>query len=260
MKLSTRMTLAMVALVVFTALAVGLLSYQNIRSAVLPRAAERAELHVRVLAATLAGAVRGAREDIAGFQKAAALAGIVRARSAGGADPQDGTTEATWRGRIANRFVAELTAKTSYDQFRIIDAQGAEIVRVDRSGPDGAVRIVPDVELQQKSDRPYFRTALAAPAGEISVSPVELNQEHGAIQVPHVPVLRVATRIDMPEQKPFGIIIINVDMRPAFRELAASPQPGGRIYIVDDRGNYLVSSRSGAGIRGRSGRTAALAK
>jgi hypothetical protein len=61
MKLSTRMALAMVALVLLTALSVGLLSYRNIRSAMLPRAAERVEVHVRVLAATLAAAVRGAR-------------------------------------------------------------------------------------------------------------------------------------------------------------------------------------------------------
>ena len=43
MKLSSRMALAMVVLVALTALAVGLLSYHSVRSAVLPRAAERAE-------------------------------------------------------------------------------------------------------------------------------------------------------------------------------------------------------------------------
>jgi PAS domain S-box-containing protein len=240
MKLSTRMALAMMVLVVLTALAVGLLTYRNIRAVALPRAAERVEVYVRVLAGALAAGVRGAREDITGFQKAAAIAGIVRTRLAGGADPQDGTTEAVWRQRIANRFAAELAAKATYDQFRIIDAEGAEIVRVDRSGPNGAIRIIPDDELQQKSDRPYFRTALATPVDQVFVSPVELNQEHGAIQVPYVPVLLVAVRLDGPDQKPFGIVVINVDMRPIFRELAASPQPGSTIYVVDDRGNYLV--------------------
>jgi PAS domain S-box-containing protein len=240
MKLSTRMALAMMVLVVLTALAVGLLTYRNIRAVALPRAAERVEVHVRVLAGALAAGMRGAREDITGFQSDAAIAGIVRSRLAGGVDLQDGTTEAVWQQRIANRFAAELAAKAAYDQFRIIDAEGAEIVRVDRSGPNGAIRIIPDDELQQKSDRLYFRAALATPVDQVSVSPVELNQEHGAIQVPYVPVLRVAVRLDGPDQKPFGIIIINVDMRPIFRELAASPQPGSTIYVVDDRGNYLV--------------------
>jgi PAS domain S-box-containing protein len=240
MKLSTRMALAMVALVVLTALAVGLLAYRNVEATVLPRAAERAELHVRVLASSLAASVRGAREDISGFKKAVAIAGIVRAHEAGGVDPEGGTGEEVWRQRIAERFVAELEAKASYDQFRIIQADGREAVRVDRSGPGGTIRIVPQAELQQKMDRPYFTAALAAPPGQIYVSPVELNQEHGAIQVPHLPVLRVAERIDMPNGKPFGIVIINVDMRPAFSELAASAQSSARLFIIDDRGNYLV--------------------
>ena len=240
MKLSSRMALAMVALVALTALAVGLLSYHNVRSAVLPRAAERVEVHTRVLATTLAASVSGAREDIIGFQKAVALLGIVRAHAAGGVDPVDNMSEATWSERIANRFVAELSAKKSYDQFRVIQADGREIVRVDRTGPNGGVRVVPQEELQQKFDRPYFAAALATPPDQVYVSPVELNQEHDAIQVPHVPVLRVAKRVDYPDGKPYGIVIINVDMRPIFRELAASAQPRSQIYVVDERGNYLL--------------------
>ena len=241
MKLSSRMALAMVVLVALTALAVGLLSYRNVRSAVLPRAAERAEVRVRVLATTLAGSVGGAREDIIGFQKAVALQGIVRARAAGGVDPQDNVTEATWSARIADRFVVELTAKKSYDKFRIIQADGREIVRVDRSGPNGAVRVVPDEELQQKIDRPFFVPALATPSDQVYASPIDLVQDNGAIRVPHVPVLRVAMRVDLPDGKPFGIVVINVDMRPIFRELAASTQPGYQVYVVDERGNYLLN-------------------
>ncbi len=240
MKLSTRMALAMVVLAVLTALAVGLLTYSNIRAIALPRAAERMDAHVRLLAQMLQGAVRGAREDIVGFQRAVAIAGIMRANLAGGTDPEGGTSEAAWRQRIAERLVAELSAKTTYDQFRIIAADGRELVRVDRSGPDGAIRIVPDDELQQKSDGPFFSSAIATPPDQIYVSPVEFNYEHGVIQVPHVPVLYVATRIDTPDRKPFGIVIINVDMRPILRELAANPQPRSQIYVVDARGNYLV--------------------
>ena len=188
----------MVALVMLTALAVGLLSYTTVWSTVLPRAAQHSALHVRVLATTLAASVRGAREDILALKKAVAIAGIVRAQLAGGGDPLDGTTEATWLSRIALRFAAELAAKSSYDQLRIIEAGGHELVRVDRSGPNGAIRIVPQAELQQKSDT-YFAEALATPADQVSVSPVELNQEHGAIQAPYVPVLRVAARINTPD-------------------------------------------------------------
>ena len=150
----------MVALVLLTALSVGLLSYRNIRSAILPRAAERIEVHVRVLAATLAAAVRGAREDAAGFREAAAIAGIVRAHLAGGTDPEDGLTEAAWRERLARRFAAELAAKPTYNIFRLIDfADGRELVRVDRLGENGAIRVVPDGQLEDHERTRFFQSS-----------------------------------------------------------------------------------------------------
>src|ERR1700733_1217082 len=239
MKLSTRMALAMVALVLVTALSVGLLSYRNIRSATLPRAAERIEVHVRVLAATLAAAVRGAREDAAGFREAAAIAGIVRAHLADGTDPEGGSTEAAWRERLARRFAAELAAKPAYNIFRLIDfAGGRELVRVDRLGENGAIRVVPDGQLEDTGALDFFKAAQATPPGEIYVSPVQLSM--GRRRAVRIPVLRIAAIIETPDHQPFGMAVINVDMQPILHELAASPQPGAHIYVVDSRGNYLV--------------------
>ena len=239
MKLSTRMALAMVALVLVTALSVGLLSYRNIRSAILPRAAERIEVHVRVLAATLAAAVRGAREDAAGFREAAAIAGIVRAHLADGTDPEGGITEAAWRERLARRFAAELAAKPAYNIFRLIDfAGGRELVRVDRLGENGAIRVVPDGQLEDTGALDFFKAAQATPPGEIYVSPVQLSM--GRRRAVRIPVLRIAAIIETPDHQPFGMAVINVDMQPILHELAASPQPGAHIYVVDSRGNYLV--------------------
>jgi PAS domain S-box-containing protein len=239
MKLSTRMALAMVALVLLTALSVGLLSYRNIRSATLPRAAERIEVHVRVLAATLAAAVRGAREDAAGFREAAAIAGIVRAHLAGGTDPEGGITEAAWRERLARRFAAELAAKPAYNIFRLIDfAGGRELVRVDRLGENGAIRVVPDGQLEDTGALDFFKAAQATPPGEIYVSPVQLSM--GRRRAARIPVLRIAAIIETRDHQPFGMAVINVDMQPILHELAASPQPGAHIYVVDSRGNYLV--------------------
>jgi PAS domain S-box-containing protein len=244
MKLSSRLTLAMVGLVVATAVAVGWVTYRNLEAAVLPRAVERLESHVRLLAAELAIYVRGARADIAGFRSAVALNGIVRARAAGGIDPLDGTTtEAVWRERMATRYAAELASKPAYSQFRIIavDDDGREIVRVDRMGKDGAIRIVPDAELQRKGDRNYFTATLQLRPDEIHVSPVELNEENGVVETPHVPVLRVAAPIQAPDGKRFGIVIIDLDMRPIFSALRAGVRPGSALYVINDRGDYLVN-------------------
>jgi hypothetical protein len=99
-------------------------------------------------------------------------------------------------------LVGELGSKPAYSQFRLIgiDDGGRELVRVDRSGPNGAVRVIPDAELQRKGDRPYFRETIKLAENEIYVSPIDLNQENGAVEIPDVPTLRVATPIFAPHR------------------------------------------------------------
>src|ERR1041385_2082058 len=240
MRLSIRLAIAMIALVLVTVGAVSVLSYRDLEAAIWPRALERIEGHTRLLASELENYTRSARDDILGFGSAVALAGIVRAHLAGGKDPVDGTSEDTWRERMAARYLAELQTKRAYDQFRILGADGSELVRVDRTGPSGTPRIVPSSELQSKTDRGYFKEALALASGEIYVSPIDLNQEGGVIAVPHVPTLRVATPIHEPGGKPFGIVVINVSMRPIFERLRSLVRAGGQVYVANDQGDYLL--------------------
>ncbi|HEX3936660.1 MAG TPA: PAS domain S-box protein [Xanthobacteraceae bacterium] len=232
----------MVALIAATVLAVGWMAYRNMNEAIVPRALERVKIELRPLTTELESYVRGARQDVTAFRSAAAIAGIVRANEAGGVDPKDGIAEAVWRQRMAERFAAELEAKPAYDKFRIISfADGRELLRVDRSGPDHVIRIVPGPELVDKSDRGYFKSAIRLAASDIYVSPIVLKRtmRGGEVAVPHVPVLRVAAIIPG-ELKPFGMVLIDVNMAPILREIAASGRPGGEIYVVDEFGNYLV--------------------
>jgi PAS domain S-box-containing protein len=242
MKLSTRLILVMVGLVVATAIAVGWLTYRNLETAILPRSLDRVESHVRLLAAELEIYTRSARADIVGFRGAAALGGIVRAHAHGGVDPVDGTTEAIWRQRMAARFAIELASKPAYAQFRImgIDDGGREIVRVDRKGEGGAVHIVPDAELDRKGDRDYFKDSVQLGPDDVYVSPIDLNRYNGVTEMPHVPVLRVAGMIQGPDGKPFGIIVINLDLRPIFSDLRAETRRGMQLYVINEHGDYLL--------------------
>jgi PAS domain S-box-containing protein len=242
MTLTTRLAVAMIALVTIAVSAVGWLSYRSLEQMIPPRVLDRIETHSRLVATDLQSHVRNAPADIASFRYAAALNGLIRGHLAGGIDPIDGVSEKTWHQRIAERLSAELDAKPAYAQFRIlgIENDGREIVRVDRSGPNGAVRIVPEAELQRKGDQAYFKDTIKLGAGEIYVSVLDLNQENASIETPHMPTLRVATPVFAPNGKPFGIIIVNVDMRPAFDRVRSSVRQGGNIYVVNKRGDYLV--------------------
>jgi PAS domain S-box-containing protein len=165
----------------------------------------------------------------------------MRARLNGGIDPVDLTTEAVWRERLAGRLAAQMALKPAYSLRFIGVADGhREIVRVDRSGPNGAVRIVPEAELKRVGDAPYFRDTIKLAADQIYVSPVSLSEENGVIETPHAAILRIAKPVLAADGKPFGIVIVNVDMRPALDRFRSSVRPGEKVYVVDGRGDYLV--------------------
>ncbi|MEH2489936.1 PAS domain S-box protein [Bradyrhizobium sp. AZCC 2230] len=243
MTLATRLAIAMILLVAVTVAAVDWLGYRNITQAVIPRVLERVEAQSRLLATNLESYVAGVRGDLIGYRSAAAINGLIRAHIGGGTDALDGVSEQTWRERIATRLMAEIEAKPSYGQFRIIglDDDQRELVRVDRSGPNGAARIVPDSELERKGERTYFQETIQLAPGEIYVSPIDLATRQGGTADLHVPTLRVATPLFTPDGKPFGIIIANVDMRPALDRIRSTTSSAGEIYVVNSHGDYLVN-------------------
>lgn len=231
----------MIALVAIVVSAVGWLSYRSLEQAFLPRVLERIEAHSRLVATDLESQVRTARGDITTFRGLAAVTGLMRARLNAGMDPVDYTTEAVWRERLGGRLVAQMALRPAYSLRLIGIADGhREILRVDRSGPDGAVRIVPESELKRVGDAPYFRDTIKLAPDEIYVSPVSLNEENGVIETPHVATMHIAMPVMQDDGKPYGIVIATADMRPALDRVRSSGRRGESIYLVDSKGDYLV--------------------
>jgi PAS domain S-box-containing protein len=242
MTLTTRLAIAMIALVAIAVSAVGWLNYRNLEQALLLRARDRIETHSRQLATDLEYYAASATGDVASFRSAAALHGLIRARRAGGIDPVDGVSEKTWRDRLASRFAAELEAKPTYAMLRIIglDDDGRELVRVDRAGPNDTIRIVPEEGLLKRNSRGYFQETMRLGPTQIYVSPLDLGRRNGLIEAVHRPTLRVATPIFGDDGKPFGLFMVNVDLRRAFDRVRSSVLPGETIYVVNKQGDYLI--------------------
>ncbi|MGE5157263.1 MAG: PAS domain S-box protein [Gemmatimonas sp.] len=242
MTLTTRLAIAMILLVAVAVFAVGSLSYRSLEQALLPRILDRLQSHSKLVASDVGSYVHGARADVETFSSRSLVQGLIAARVDGGIDPLDHLPESTWRARLAKRLSVELQTKPAYSRFRFIGTEdgGRELVRVDRSSPDGTVQVVPDTGLQHESDRPYFKATVKLKQGEIYVSPVDLERNDGTIAVPHVPTLRVAAPIFAPDGKLFGIVVINVDMRPCLDRVRTPARAGEQIYVVDAKGDYLV--------------------
>jgi PAS domain S-box-containing protein len=238
--LTSRLAIAMILLVAIAVFAVGWLSYRSLEQALLPRALDRVEAHSRLMATELEFYVAGARSDLMSYRADPSLATMIRTSVAGGTDPREGLSTEALRERVAARFFAELDAKPSYAMFRLIgmERDRRELIRVDRFGPNETVRIVPEAELVARGDRPYFTQTLKLKQGEIRVSPVILDG-NGRNSSSDIPMLCVGTPVLGPDGKPFGVLLLDVDMRPIFRHLRASARPGAQLYVVNAKGEYL---------------------
>ena len=130
--------------------------------------------------------------------------------------------------------------KTSYDQIRYLDVEGQELLRVNLQ--DNTPILVSDRQLQNKSHRPYFQRTISLPPETIYSSGLDLNQEHGKIEIPYKPVLRFATPVFDDDKKVCGIVVLNVLGKRLLEEcrhiLAPGLSQGSQLYM-----NLLGSNR-----------------
>lgn len=142
------------------------------------------------------------------------------------------------RERLAQ--VAGIISQTRpyYYQVRYIDEKGYEIVRVDSDGE--RITDVPFDKLQYKGDRYYFTDSMKYPEGEGYVSPMDLNIEWGKVEIPHKPVLRVATPVFNSSGKKRGVIIINLYASHLIQQIQRlNIAKGGTTFLVNKDGYYL---------------------
>ncbi len=112
---------------------------------------------------------------------------------------------------LTQEFLIFSRKKESYIKLRLIDDTGQEIVRIDRQGV--VSRVVPSNELQNKAHRYYFKKGMDLSDGRVYISPVDLNVEHGKIEEPHVPVLRIVTLVYDSKTERRGLVVMNYSAR-----------------------------------------------
>ena len=151
--------------------------------------------------------------------------------------------DATSSGELANAFASFSNSKTIYDQLRWIDETGMERVRVDYVG--GKAVVIAGNHLQNKGQRYFFTDSFKLNPGEIFVSPLDLNIEQNKIEVPHKPMVRIATPVMDSQGNKRGIVIINYYARlllDAFGD--ATDEVRDHIMVLNGDGYWLKSPQS----------------
>ena len=141
--------------------------------------------------------------------------------------------EARWR-ESEKEFYRVIKATGSYYQIRFIGKDGWEKLRINNIG--GRLVVVPPKEYQYKGERYYVRDALRLRPGEVYLSPLDLNVEHGRIEVPHRLVTRMATPVATPEGKVEGIVVINVFGSDLLKILdPLPPANGSKLFLLGEK-------------------------
>ena len=137
--------------------------------------------------------------------------------------------------RLSTILEAVSQRKEVYDQLRYLDLEGNEVVRINFN--DGHSQVVPEEQLQNKRHRYYFNKALQLGCRKIYVSPLDLNVEHGQIEVPLKPMIRLATPVFDEEGKKRGIVMVNY--------LAKYLMEGMALFNLDMGTNYMLLNKDG---------------
>jgi PAS domain S-box-containing protein len=109
---------------------------------------------------------------------------------------------------MAQAFAKLIAYTESYAKIRWIDAEGRERVRVGNVG--GHPETVADAALQTVFDSYYFKEGMRLKPGEVYVSPLDLNVEHGKIETPHKAMLRLAMPMHGSDGSARGLLVLNV--------------------------------------------------
>ncbi len=207
----------------------------------LARVAQRIQESAREAARIEQEAVEFRRRSALFLAKTPPPSGIARADSGAGYDREGRSSRDQWIDRLETIFVAYLEANPEVFQLRLIGRPdgGREVVRIERAA-DGTIRRVAGPDLQRKGHRDYVQQSFALKAGEVYVSDVSLNQEHGWVEQPYRPTARLATPVSNAEGENVGLVVVNIDKRERFGRWRSVIPEQASLFVVDQDGNFIV--------------------
>lgn len=161
------------------------------------------------------------------------------------ADSVEGESRTNTIKNLENDFLEFMKGSIAYYQLRYIDKEGNEIVRVDYDG--NVHKIIPQDELQNKRDRYYFSETINLDEGDVFISPLDLNIEHGELEnrgtkenPEYVSVMRYATPVFSGDGTPKGVVISNIYVDYFLEDIRRFQREGESVFLINSNGYYLA--------------------
>ena len=212
-----------------------------------------ANYEARILAGTRAGEqvarekFQITRDELLFFSRLSATRGMARALAGGGVDESTGVVMEDWIRNFNDVAFQYANAKERILQIRIILASESadEFIKLKRV-PQGPLKRIPESELQSKAGYPYMASVRELPLNEVYWTLIELNLEHGQVEMPPQPTIRGATPIADDNGQIWAYLVINYDAALILEDLTLtfSEAPNIQIYGYKPNGHYILHPRS----------------
>ncbi|MHA1561360.1 MAG: cache domain-containing protein [Promethearchaeota archaeon] len=131
-----------------------------------------------------------------------------------------------------------------FAQIRYINETGSEKIRVDNKADGNGPYSFSVEDLQNKSERYYFQETMQLSESDYYYSETDLNVEHGEIEIPYLPVIRIAAPLFNNQSSRRGILIVNINLNYLLEYCSESnaisnPTHKRGFYIIDLEGYYI---------------------
>lgn len=147
------------------------------------------------------------------------------------------------RGSLEQDYAYLAHLKPYYEQIRLLDKEGKEIIRIEQQNAEPYA--VSEKNLQDKSKRYYFKDGFKLPEGQIYISPLDLNVEHGKIEYPLKPVIRLVTPFFDFGGNKLGVVVINLNANLLLEALKDRESLSlGNLMLLNSAGYYLMGPDS----------------
>ena len=141
---------------------------------------------------------------------------------------------------LESRFYDLVATDPVLDHVRLLDFDGNELIRVNRN--ISTIEIIEKERLQNKQSRLYFQKAMQLHnAGDVYISPLQLNMEYGKIQIPYNPLIRTVSPI-MVGEKDRGFFVANLSLNEILNDPSFIPEKvsGGWNAIFGKSGDGVM--------------------
>lgn len=156
---------------------------------------------------------------------------------------------------LESQWLLNAVNSTYFYQLRYIDTRGMEVIRVEYDALNKRALVVPPSQLQNKSQRDYFRYAQQLTGGEQGYFGIDIEFEHGKPVIPYKPGFRILYPIEDNGTR-LGYFVANLHVLEIIAAITDNQQ-NMNVHFVDDQGYFTLSSDSqllfGDIIRARAG-------